>query len=163
MTGALLMSWPATNAQAAVPGPSGKPSAGPAVTAVQTSGDVSAKRKLHVRCEARLNQPHRSKGKYHILFKTRVKCKGYGANFVHVKVRGQLIRGHYTPEQKVVATSNQTQSIAVNGKQATYYTPKVKGKKIKASGYYKGAVTVRITSPVPGSSAAVDTGTHYVP
>lgn len=133
-------------------------------SAKESQGEASPRRKLKVYCEADVERPHRSGGKRHILFKTRVKCKSKdGISAVHVKVRGSLIRGQHSPQWKTVATSNETQTVAVNSKKPkTYYTPKVKGKKITASGYYHGTVSVKITAPVPGSTGHASSKIRFV-
>ncbi|OEU85299.1 hypothetical protein DB35_15880 [Streptomyces abyssalis] len=105
------------------------------------------------RCTAQPNSPHWSKKGKSVIFKTRVSCKG-NIPKVHVQVRGKLLvcPGYCPPS--TAATSNETKVLAVNAGGATYYTPKVGGKKVRGDGKYQGKVTVQITSPVKGTKGS---------
>ena len=114
------------------------------------SGDGGQARGRYAVCEARPNNPHWSRNGRSVIFKTRVTCRGTIPQ-VHVRVRGQLVRNPGSSKARVVAVSNETRVIRTNGSTATYYTPKLRGKKVRGTARYQGRITVRITSPTPGS------------
>ncbi|SCK44776.1 hypothetical protein H181DRAFT_03964 [Streptomyces sp. WMMB 714] len=118
-----------------------------------TDGDVSTKRTRWAKCTGTVNNPHWSKGGKSVIFKTRLSCKG-NIPRVHVRVRGQLLKCPGLCPPSTVATSDETKTVAVNGGNVTYYTPKPKGKKIRGDGSYQGKVTMQITSPFPGTKGS---------
>lgn len=119
------------------------------------SADAEAKKARWARCTAQPNSPHWSKKGKSVIFKTRVSCKG-NIPKVHVQVRGKLLvcPGYCPPS--TAATSKETKVLTVNGGSATYYTPKVGGKKVRGDGKYQGKVTVQITSPVKGTKGSAE-------
>jgi hypothetical protein len=129
---------------------------GKVVSSVRVGGagdGAEAQRTRWAKCTGNVNNPHWSKGGRSVIFKTRLSCRG-NIPKVHVRVRGQLLKcpGYCPPG--VVATSNETKVVAVNGGTVTYYTPKPAGKKVRGDGSYQGKVTMQITSPFPGSKGS---------
>ncbi|MBH1936064.1 hypothetical protein I5Q34_17610 [Streptomyces sp. AV19] len=111
-------------------------------------------------CTAKADTPHWSRGARSVIYKTRVTCKG-NVSRVHVKVRGWLIYSS-GGGPSTAATSNETRVIATNGRAATYYTPKVRGKKVRWSGKFQGSSTVQITSPVRGTKGTTTSKAQFV-
>ncbi|NGO70182.1 hypothetical protein [Streptomyces boncukensis] len=145
VSAALLAGGAATSHAQSASGWTGQ--AGTAVSDGQGSDQTLAAR--WAACAAKVNNPHWSKGAKSVIFKTRVTCAGNIAK-VHVKVIGKLYRksgGRW----KVVTASNQTEVKSTNGTVSTYYTPKKGGKRATLDGVYRGKITVRITSPFPGT------------
>lgn len=140
------------SAQAAVPTSDSQPESATGSVSLQ-SGDADAKKTKWARCTVQPNSPHWSKKGKSVIFKTRVSCKG-NIPKVHVQVRGKLLvcPGYCPPS--TAATSKETKVVAVNGGSATFYTPKVGGKKVRGDGKYQGKVTAQITSPFRGTKGS---------
>lgn len=155
VTSAVLLLGGATtgNSQAAAHASDAESTTAVSSVRVGGGGDAEAKRTKWAKCTGNVNNPHWSKKGKSVIFKTRLSCKG-NIPKVHVRVSGQLLKcpGHCPPS--TVATSNETKVVAVNGGSVTYYTPKLRGKKVRGDGSYQGKVSMQITSPFPGTKGS---------
>ena len=122
-------------------------------------------RAMHVTCTGAnsggkaLATPHYSKGAGGAIFKTNIKCTGYGAATVRMRGQGLL---SFAPAKNANDTANKTfksratsdywQTLTVNGPKKTFYTPKTgstggvgKGFWINTSTWYFHAAGVTST------------------
>ncbi len=113
-----------------------------------------------VSCDAAVENPHFSRGAGSVIFKTRIRCRGTGQvpPAVQVRIQGSLgsINGAPPPAPAPQgpplqrATSDQTQNVAVNGGEATFYTPVAGGPKVTGSSWYEGNIYGQIVGPPGG-------------
>lgn len=114
-----------------------------------------------VSCDAAVENPHFSRGAGSVIFKTRIRCRGTGQvpPAVQVRIQGSLgsIGGAPPPSGPPQgppvprASSDQTQNVAVNGGEATFYTPLAGGPKVTGSAWYEGNIYGQIVGPPGGA------------
>lgn len=94
-----------------------------------------------------VRDPHYSKGAGGAIFKTVLKCTGTGLASVKVRTQGLLT---FAPSASSTntnvtfsrrASSDQTQTITVNGAEKTYYTPKTGLNGGRGTGYWRATST----------------------
>lgn len=124
---------------------------GVGVERVATSAPAQA---VVVECHATVHEPHFSKGAGGAIFKTSVTCRGSGVPEVQVRVRGYLSFAP-TPsgERTGRASSDETQSVALNGPPVVFYTPKVGSNGGRGNGAWFATATAQAVAPVVSNIA----------
>lgn len=98
-------------------------------------------------CKNAVNDTHLSKPAGGAVFKTVLKCTGYGLDSVNVRTRGALT---FAPSKSATntkvsfrerGTSDLSQKITVNGKAVTYYTPGVGKNGGRGTGFWRATAT----------------------
>lgn len=119
-----------------------------------------------VSCTGQIQDPHYSKGAGGAIAKVDITCKGSGVATVTVNTKGLLqFAPSSSPNNTKVtfsnrATSEQAQTIAVNGPAKTYYLPKVGSNGGRGTGFWRTTFTWQITS-LPNATVGSDTKTIY--
>lgn len=140
------------------------PSLESVTTTITSGGDIAVRAvRYTVTCTATADSPHGSsgaakQGKYYIIAKVRVSCRGTGAypgsitiqvwssllwNAAKSKSDPEAIKGAWISQ----ASSKESRVVRVNGKQNTFYVPRngeIGGTK---TGLYQVSTTVTITKP----------------
>lgn len=120
---------------------------------------------LKIACKGQVNDPHYSDTSAGqdgstggAIFKTVITCTGTGAATVDVRVKGGLFLDYAespTSNNGVTwikrAESSQIQTIAVNGKSKTFYTPLKGGNGGYGRGFWSATATWQIVSPGEGN------------
>jgi hypothetical protein len=119
-----------------------------------------------VTCTGQIQDPHYSSGAGGAIAKVDITCKGSGVATVSVRTRGLLTfapsssatNTHVTFSNR--ATSDQTQTVSVNGGAKTYYLPQVGGNGGRGTGFWRATFTWQITS-LPNATVGSDTKTVW--
>lgn len=136
----------------------------PATTMVTRKGDIAVRAARYtVVCTPTANSPHGSsgaakEGKYYIIAKVRVSCKGTGAHpgSVTIQVWSALMwnaaKSKSDPEAikgswRSLATSKEYRIVRVDGKANTFYVPQKGVTGGTRTGLYQLSTTVSITKP----------------
>ncbi len=147
--------------------------------AIATSGvsskNVAAAATWVVVCTPKANNPHVSRqtgprSLPGVIFKTTVTCVGSGPHpaAVTVRVRGLL---NFMPAEnerdtdgtwRGVLRSDYTQSILVNGKKYTFYTPMSEYRGAVGRGFYRGTGTTQIIVPAGLTSGSNTSGVFWL-
>lgn len=101
----------------------------------------------HVRCKGVSDTPHWSKEGKSVISKTRVTCTGFGVSKVSVRVLSYLGVGTNSKgaNMRIVAQSDYSQLVAVNGDRQTWYVPSQNSAtKIQAGGWFKASHSGKI-------------------
>jgi len=85
-----------------------------------------------------------------VVSKARVTCAGTYPS-VQVRMELWLLKGPTVGPKQVMAYSDQTQTVADNGRPATYYVPTPNGNQVRGAGWYTGQFDAEIVSPQPGN------------
>ncbi|MEN0083190.1 MAG: hypothetical protein AAGC66_00345 [Leifsonia sp.] len=119
-----------------------------------------------VTCTGQIQDPHYASGAGGAIAKVDVTCKGSGVSSVSVRARGLLT---FAPSSSATntnvtfsnrATSDQTQTVAVNGAAKTYYLPQVGSNGGRGTGFWRATFTWQITS-LPNATVGSDTKTIW--
>lgn len=105
-----------------------------------------------------VRDPHYSSGAGGAIYKNAVRCTGSGLATVRVRVRGILQLDYATSPTDTSsitwwqrATSDQTQTVTVNGAEKIYYTPQTGSNGGRGTGFWYGHSTIQITGPLVGT------------
>ena len=132
-------------------------------------------RAMHVTCTGAnkggkaLATPHYSKGAGRAIFKTNIKCTGYGASTVRLRGQGLL---SFAPAKssndtanktfKARATSDYWQTITVNGPSKTFYTPRTGKHGGVGKGFWINTSTWYFNANGVTSTVGSETKVHFL-
>ncbi len=116
-----------------------------------------------------LGRTHYSKGGGGAIFKTKIKCTGYGAATVRLREQGLLsfaaaknAKDTANKTFKPRATSDYWQTITVNGKPKTYYTPKPGKNGGLGKGFWISTSTWYFTASGVTSTVGTETNLEFL-
>ncbi|MHB1289867.1 hypothetical protein [Georgenia sp.] len=132
-----------------------------------TGGVTIASSGYSVTCTGVVEYPHYSSGSGGAISKIRITCKGSGLASVNVRVQGLMLfaaspSSTYTNVTFVTrATSDQTQSVTVNGAEKTFYLPKVGSSGGRGTGFWRATGTWYFDAPAGPSTVGSQTVTIF--
>lgn len=120
-----------------------------------------------VTCTGTVEYPHYSAGAGGAISKIRITCKGYGLTSVGVRVQGlmQFAASSSSTNTNVTfvtrATSDETQSVTVNGAEKTFYLPRVGSSGGRGTGFWRATGTWYFNAPAGPSTVGSQTVTIF--